>query len=157
MEYQRMVLNIMMAAVNLAMARSHGRSPRGERVMAKRQGGGASNISFIGAIRLIGMNALYPYDGPVDGLRFLSFLDSHLLPVLKPGDVLVMDNLRVHHIPEVKAKMAHAQVRLLYLPPYSPELNPIEEIWSLIKRAFRGLEARTISALSMRCITQEAS
>lgn len=133
------------AGVNLAMTRTHARAPKGERATAKRSGGHASNISLVGAVRLSGMNALYPYDGPVDGERFLSFLDNELLPTLKRGDVLVMDNLRVHHIAEVKIKVEQAGVRLLYLPPYSPELNPIEEIWSVVKRAFRSLEARTIS------------
>lgn len=134
------------AGVNLAMTRTHARAPRGERAIAKKPGGYASNISLIGAVRLSGMNALHPYDGSINGERFLSFLDSHLLPVLKPGDVLVMDNLRVHHITDVKNKMKDAQVRLLYLPPYSPELNPIEEIWSIVKRAFRDFEARTIAS-----------
>jgi transposase len=93
-----------------------------------------------------GMCALYPYDGPIDGERFLDFLDFHLLPNLRPGDVLVMDNLRVHHIKEVKERADKAEIKLLYLPPYSPELNPIEEAWSIIKRIFRSMEAKTISA-----------
>jgi transposase len=134
------------AGVNLAMTRSHARAPEGERAVARRSGGQASNISLIGAVRLSGMSALHPYDGSIDGNKFLSFLDQHLLPNLNSGDVLVMDNLRVHHIPAVKDRLTKAGVRPLYLPPYSPELNPIEEIWSVIKRIFRGLEARTIAA-----------
>jgi len=90
------------------------------------------------------MNALYPYDGPVDGERFLSFLEHHLIPTLRDGDVVVMENLRVHHIPEVERHLLSVGASPLYLPPYSPERNPIEEAWSQIKRSFDAAEARTI-------------
>jgi transposase len=134
------------AGVNLGMTMTHARAPIGERAFSVRPAGTQSNISLVGAIRSTGMCALYPYDGPVDGERFLSFLDNHLIPNLKSGDVVVMDNLRVHHISEVATRLEPVGAKALYLPPYSPEKNPIEEVWSLIKHAFRVAEARTIAA-----------
>lgn len=127
------------------MTRTHARSPVGERAAGKK-GQKQGNISMVGAIRVDEILALYPYDGAIDGVKFLSFLDEHLIPTLKPDDVIVMDNLRVHHIAEVKTRLENAGARALYLPPYSPERNPIEETWSLIKRVFRTAEARTIGA-----------
>lgn len=134
------------AGINLGMTRTHARAPVGERAFAKKAPKG-SNISLIGAVRATGMCGLYPYDGPVDGFRFLDFLDNHLIPNLKKGDVVVMDNLRVHYIDEVETKLKKVGARPLYLPPYSPERNPIEEIWSLIKNIFKAAEARTITAI----------
>ena len=103
--------------------------------------------SLVGAVRLGGICSIYPYDGPIDGFRFLDYLDHHLLPKLEEGDVVVMDNLRVHHIKEVKNRLQSVGARPLFLPPYSPEKNPIEEIWSLVKSIFRGEEARTIAEM----------
>ena len=84
------------------------------------------------------MNALYPYDGPVDGERFLSFLEHHLIPTLRDGDVVVMENLRVHHIPEVERHLLSVGASPLYLPPYSPELNPDELAWNTLKNGIVG-------------------
>ena len=134
------------AGVHLAMTRPCARAPIGKRASCYRPAARGGNISLVGAVRLSGVSALYPYDGAIDGDKFLSYLDEHLLPVLRPGDVLVMDNLRVHHIAAVKEKLTPFGVRALYLPPYSPELNPIEETWSLVKRVFQKLEARNIGA-----------
>ena len=125
------------------MTRSHARSTVGQQAICKRSAGRKSNISLVGAISAQGMRELYPYDGAIDGERFLAFLER-LLPKLKPGNVIVMDNLRVHHIAEVKGRLKAAGIGLLYLPPYSPERNPIEEAWALIKRIFRSAEANSI-------------
>lgn len=134
------------AGINLGMSRTHARAPVGERAFAKRAPKG-SNISLVGAIRTTGMCSLYPYDGPIDGFRFLDFLNHQLLPNLKHGDVVVMDNLRVHHIEAVETLLDSVGAKPLFLPPYSPERNPIEEIWSLIKNIFKAAEARTIIAM----------
>jgi transposase len=134
------------AGVHLGMTPTYARALVGQRVYAESVNRG-TNISLVGAVRLDGVNALYPYDGAVDGERFLLFLKEQLIPTLKIGDVVVMDNLRVHHIEPVKIMIEEANARLLYLPPYHPELNPIEEAWSKIKNIFRKVEARTISAL----------
>ena len=127
----------------MGMTRQYGRAPIGKRCYAQKAQPG-SNISLVGAVRLSGVCAIFPYDGPIDGHRFLDYLDRHLLPHLSEGDVVLMDNLRVHHIKEVSERLASVGARALYLPPYSPEYNPIEEVWSLIKSIFRREEARTI-------------
>jgi len=134
------------AGFHLGMTRTHGRTSVGERLYSYQPRNVGSNISLIGAVRLSGICALHPYDGSIDGERFLDFLDSKLFPTLKYGDVVVLDNLRVHHIAAAKEMAKERGIRLLYLPPYSPELNPIEETWSIIKSVFRSMEARTISA-----------
>jgi len=134
------------AGTNLGMTRTYARCLEGERAFFKWPSNRGSNISLIGAMRLEEEPILYPFDGAVDGDRFLAFLDNHLIPKLKEGDVLVMDNCRIHHIKEVAERLNKVGARALYLPPYSPELNPIEEAWSLIKAVFRSMEARTISS-----------
>lgn len=125
------------------MTREYARAPIGRRAHAHKAPK-QSNLSLIGSIRQRKTCAIYPYDGPVDGFRFLSYLEHHLLPNLNDGDVVVMDNLRVHHIAEVKEILAKAGASPLYLPPYSPERNPIEEVWSPFKQKFRSDEPRTI-------------
>lgn len=127
------------------MTRSRARSLAGKRAFYKRPACRGGNISLVGAIRLNKPPVLYPFDGAVDGERFLYFLQHHLLPTLRTGDVVVMDNCRIHHIAEVKTLLGTVGAAPLFMPPYSPELNPIEEAWSLIKATFKSLEARTVS------------
>jgi transposase len=134
------------AGTNLGMTRSHARSLEGERAFFKRPANRGGNISLVGAIRLGENPVLYPFDGAVDGERFLWFLEHHLMPTLRAGDVVIMDNCRIHHIADVKTLLSSVGASPLFMPPYSPELNPIEEAWSLIKATFKSLEARTISA-----------
>lgn len=133
------------AGTNLGMTRINARCLKGERAFFKCPSNRGGNISLVGAMRLDEEPILYPYDGAIDGERFLAFLDNHLIPRLRKDDVVVMDNCRIHHIKEVAERLNKVGARALYLPPYSPELNPIEEAWSLIKEAFRSLEARTIA------------
>ena len=128
------------------MTRSHARSLEGKRALCKRPAQRGGNISLVGAIRLDENPVLYPFDGAVDGERFLYFLEHHLAPTLRAGDVVIMDNCRIHHIADVKTLLGKVGAEPLFMPPYSPELNPIEEAWSLIKATFKSLEARTISA-----------
>jgi transposase len=134
------------AGTNLGMTRSHARSVQGKRAFYKRPAKRGGNISLVGAIRLGKSPVLYPFDGAVDGERFLYFLEHHLLPTLQTGDVVIMDNCRTHHIADVKPLLGTVGAAPLFMPPYSPELNPIEEAWSVIKATFKSLEARTISA-----------
>lgn len=134
------------AGFHLAMTRARARSPVGKRAFASIPPKG-SNISFVGAVRLAGSSVIYPYDGPIDGFRFLHYLDYQLIPKLKKDDVVVMDNLRVHHIEAVRTRLEAIGARPLFLPPYSPEKNPIEEVWSLVKNIFRADEPRTIVEL----------
>lgn len=125
------------------MERTHARAPAGARAVCKRSAGYSSNISVVGAVSLNGFEHTAAFDGSVDTERFLLFLDG-LIPKLSKGHVLVMDNVRFHHSVAVKSKLAAAEIRVLYLPPYHPELNPIEEVWSHIKTTLRSYKARTI-------------
>ncbi len=127
------------------MTRTHARSAQGERAVCKRSAAQQGNITLAGMISINAMEVLYPYDGSFDGERYVSYLREHLIPTLKWGDVLVMDNLRTHHIAVAKEMLKNAGIELIFLPPYSPDLNPIEEVWSLVKRVFRKLEAKNIS------------
>jgi transposase len=133
--------------VHLGMTPARGRAPVGERALCYVPGNRGSNISVIAAVRQGGVLAWYPQDGAIDGERFLAFLRERLVPVLRPGDVVVMDNVRFHHIPEVATVIVSAGARVLYVPPYHPELNAIEEAFSVVKGAVRRLEPRTICDL----------
>jgi transposase len=128
------------------MTRAYARAHIGKRAHAHKAPK-QSNMSLIGSIRKEETCAVYPYDGPIDGFRFLSYLEHRLLPKLSNGDVVVMDNLRVHHIAPVKEILARVGARPLYLPPYSPERNPIEEVWSPFKQKFRSAEPRNIAEI----------
>ena len=124
------------------MMRTHARSQANQRAVCKRSAKRHRNISVVGAITLSGFTHVYPFDGAVDEEKFLGYLDE-LLPKLSPEQVLVMDNVRFHHCEKVKDKIEKAKIQLIYLPPYHPELNPIEEAWSCVKRTLRSLKART--------------
>ena len=128
---------------NLNMNRTHARAPKGERAFCKKSGGYSENISVIGAVSLNGFEHVYPFSRSVDEDRFLMYLEE-LLPKLSKDHVVVMDNVRFHHCDRVKERFKEFGIKLLYLPPYHPELNPIEEAWSCIKRTLRKLKARTI-------------
>lgn len=125
------------------MSRPYARSPEGERAPAKRPGSHGGNISLTGGIKLGETPVLYPFDGAVNEERFLCFLDM-LKPTINKGDVIIMDNCRIHKTEAVKDRIESFGARPLFLPPYSPELNPIEETWSLTKGVFKSSEARTI-------------
>lgn len=132
------------AGTKLNMTRTHARSAKGQRAVCKRSAKYQTNITLAGMISPNGMEVLYPYDGSFNGERYMSYLSEHLIPVLKPGDVLVMDNVRMHHIPAAKKMLKDVGIDLIFLPPYSPDLNPIEEAWSVVKNVFRKLEAKNI-------------
>lgn len=125
------------------MTPSHARAPRGQRAVCKRSTQRGRNISIAGAIGLSGFKALYPYDGAVNTERFLDFLDK-LLPKLQKDNILVMDNVRTHHTQVVKEKINAAGLKVIYLPPYHPELNPIEEAWFVIKNMLRKCKSRNL-------------
>mgnify|MGYP002015665423 CR=1 FL=1 len=148
------------AGSHLNMTRTHARAPVGERAVCKHSAKRYSNISIVGAISLVGFKHFYPFDGSVDEERFLMFLDE-LLPKLSLESVLVMDNVRFHHCDSVKEKIEASGKRVIYLPPYHPDLNPIEEGWSCVKRTLRSLKTRTIpdylDALKSACQNVTAS
>jgi transposase len=102
---------------------------------------------MIGALSMDGIEAMMTVRGGTTAAVFLEFLDKHLVPRLHPGDVVVLDNLAAHHARGVRERIEAAGARLLYQPPYSPDLNPIELAWSKVKSGLRSLGARTVELL----------
>jgi transposase len=129
------------------MARLYGRSPYGQRCVAALPHGHWKTTTFVGALRATGMTAPMILDGPMDGLAFEAYVTQVLVPTLKPDDIVVMDNLAAHKRAEIAIAIEAAGARLLYLPPYSPDLNPIEMAFAKLKAALRKAAARSIEAL----------
>jgi transposase len=129
------------------MTRLRGRAPVGERLIAKVPHGHWKTTTLIGALGVEGMHCATVVDGAVDGDIFTAFVQEVLAPTLKPGDLVVLDNLSSHKRPAVRALIEARGAALLYLPPYSPDLNPIEMIFAKIKQALRSLACRTREAL----------
>lgn len=130
---------------NLSMTPTHAWAPSGVCAHAKRPTF-TSNLSVLGAVRLSGLCAWHGYDGAVDGDRFVDYLKNKLVPTLTVGDVVIMDNARIHKVEGVQATIEAVGARAVYLPPYSPQLNPIELVWSLLKRQLRHQAARSVAA-----------
>lgn len=129
------------------LIRTHGRSEQGERCVAFTPNGHWKILTAVAAIRLDGLTASATMACPMDGMLFQTYVDQALRPVLKAGDVVVMDNLSSHKPQRVRELIESAGATLLYLPPYSPDKNPIEPIWSKVKRLLRSIAARTIDEL----------
>ena len=129
------------------MARLRGRAPRGERCRAGVPHGHWKTTTFTGALRLTGMTAPFVYDGAMNGIVFLAYVEQVLVPTLKPGDVVIMDNLPAHKAAGVRDAIETAGASLLYLPPYSPDFNPIENAFAKLKALLRAKAERTIAAL----------
>jgi transposase len=129
------------------MARRRGRSQRGERCRASVPHGHWKMTTFTAGLRLNGMTAPLVLDGPMDGECFLAYVEQILAPTLRPGDVVVMDNLPAHRVNGVRGAIERAGAKLLYLPPYSPDFNPIEQAFSKLKAQLRKAAARTLDDL----------
>lgn len=127
--------------------RTHGRSPLGERCVADAPAGHWKTVTAVAAIRTSGLTASATLAHAMDGELFLAYVQLALVPALSPGDVVVMDDLPGHRVPKVRQSIEAAGATLLYLPPYSPDFNPIEMIWSKVKRLLRSAAARTVDAL----------
>lgn len=128
---------------NLSMTPSRGWGPRGARVNDCKPANWGENLSVIGAIRVDRVHCHQTLEGAVNGTRFVQFVEKRLCPILQLGDVVIMDNLRAHHIPAVRQAIEAEGAELLFLPPYSPDLNPIELCWSFIKNVVRRRKERT--------------
>lgn len=141
------------------LVRSHGRSDEGVRCVAFTPNGHWKVLTAVAAVRLDGLTASATMACPMDGVLFQAYVRDALVPVLRGGDVVVMDNLASHKHPSVREAIESVGARLLYLPPYSPDKNPIEPIWSKVKRLLRSTAARTVDALhdafgvAMRAVT----
>jgi len=129
------------------MARLRGRSRRGQRCRAAIPHGHWKTTTFTAGLRLDGLSAPMLLDGPMHGAAFLAYVEQVLAPELKPGDIVVMDNLPAHKVKGVRQGIEDAGASLLYLPPYSPDFNPIEMAFSKLKAALRKAAARTIDEL----------
>ena len=133
--------------VDTKMARRFGRSARGERCRASVPYGHWKTTTFTAGLRITGMTAPFVLDGPMDGECFLAYVEQILAPSLHPGDVVVIDNLPAHRVNGVKAAIERRGARLLFLPPYSPDFNPIEQAFAKLKAHLRKAAARTVDDL----------
>jgi transposase len=129
------------------MTRLRGRSKRGTRLIDKAPHGHWKTSTFIAALRHNRLTAPFTIDGAVNGKIFLAYIRRVLMPTLRKGDVVAMDNLGSHKIPGVREAIEEAGATLIYLPPYSPDLNPIEMVFSKIKAILRKKALRTVEAL----------
>ncbi|WP_091683882.1 IS630 family transposase [Methylobacterium sp. 275MFSha3.1] len=129
------------------MARTRGRSPRGERLRSPVPHGHWKTTTFVAGLRLSGVAAPFVLDGPINRDAFQAYVERVLVPELTPGDIVVMDNLGSHKGSAVRAAIEAAGARLLFLPPYSPDFNPIEMAFSKLKALLRKAAARTVEGL----------
>jgi transposase len=129
------------------MTRLYGRALRGARVVEKVPHGHWKTTTLIAALDCHGISCGLTLDGPVDGAAFESFVGQVLVPSLRPGDLVILDNLSSHKGPRVGELIRSVHANVLYLPPYSPDFNPIENAFSKIKQALRSLGLRIMDAL----------
>ncbi len=132
------------------MVRLRGRCPRGERLISHVPQGEWKTITFIAGLRHNKMTAPMVIDGAMNGPAFLAYIKQCLAPTLKPGDTVVMDNCSIHKVPGVKEAIEARGATVKYLPPYSPDLNPIELPFSKFKAYLRKFSERTVRALCRR-------
>ncbi len=135
------------AGSNLAMTRLYGRAAPGERVVDSAPQNYGENITMLATLSLSGISAPMTVSGAVDGVVFRTYVEVVLAPTLAEGDVVIMDNLGAHKVAGVRELIEARGARVIYLPPYSPDLNPIEKCWSKIKTYLRAAKARTREAL----------
>ena len=133
--------------VRTNMTRLDGRAPRGKRLVDAVPHGHWKTTTFIGALRCDAVTATGAFDGAVNGELFLAYVEQVLVPTLKPGDVVIMDNLRSHKVAGVREAIEGAGAKLMFIPPYSPDLNPIEQAIGKLKTLLRAKAIRTVDAL----------
>lgn len=132
------------------MTRLYGRAPRGRRLLAAAPFGHWKTTTFVAGLRHTGLTAPMVLDGPMTGCAFLAYVDQVLAPTLQSGDIVVMDNLPAHKTQDVRAAIAATGAQLFLLPPYSPDLNPIEMVFAKLKTLLRKDPERTIDGLWRR-------
>ena len=135
------------SGINLAMTRLYGRAPQGERVVGTVPQNYGQNVTVLAALGEHGLQAVMTVEGATDAEVFRAYVKHVLGPSLSPGDVVVLDNLGAHKAVGIQQMLARRRARLLYLPPYSPDLAPIEPCWSKVKTHLRQAKARTRQAL----------
>lgn len=127
--------------------RLRGRSRRGVRLLARVPHGHWKLLTILAAIGVNGVVTAATVDAPTDADVFGSFITNALVPALRPGQIVVMDNLAAHKISSIRKAIENAGCRLIYLPPYSPDFSPIEPMWSKLKQMLRSIAARTVAEL----------
>lgn len=130
------------AKTNMAPLRGWG--PRGQRLIGKAPHGRWRTLTFLAALRIDRIDAPCVFNGPINGQRFLAYVEQFLVPTLKPGDIVVLDNLGSHKSKAVRQAIRDAGAHRLFLPPYSPDLNPIEQLFAKLKHWLRQAQARSI-------------
>ena len=129
------------------MARRYGRCPRGERLLSAVPHGHWHTTTFVGALRHDRLTAPCVFDGPMNAECFRAYVEQCLAPTLRPGDIVVLDNLSSHKVPGIREAIEATGARVRYLPPYSPDLNPIEQFFAKLKAGLRKAAARTVDAI----------
>jgi transposase len=132
------------------MTRTHGRAPRGQRLVAKVPHGRWRTLTFLAALRADRIDAPCVIDGPINGESFLSYVEQFLVPTLTPGDIVIIDNLGSHKGKAVRRAIRAAGAKLFFLPPDSPDLNPIEQVFAKLKTLLRKADERSIVAVWTR-------
>jgi transposase len=135
------------SGVNIAMTRLWGRAPKGQRVVGSVPQNWGCNITLLAALSASGVCATMTIEGATDTEVFCAYVEQVLCPTLSAGDIVVMDNLSAHKAAAVRTLIESRGAHLIYLPPYSPDLNPIERCWSKIKTYLRAAKARTSERL----------
>jgi len=139
------------------MTRLYGRCPVGQRLVARQPQGHYQTSTLIAAVGLRGPCAPWLFEGAMDGEMFLAWVQQGLVAQLRRGDWVIMDNLATHKVVGVRETIERAGARLVYLPPYSPDFNPIENLWSKVKQSLRSLAPRTSSQLLQAAATAFAA
>lgn len=132
------------------MTRTHGRAPRGQRLVAKVPHGRWRTLTFLAALRHDRVAAPCVVDGPINGDIFRAYVEQVLVPALNPGDIVIIDNLGSHKGKAVRSAIRAAGAKLFFLPPYSPDLNPIEQLFAKLKTLLRKAAERTVEATWQR-------
>ncbi len=129
------------------MTRRYGRARRGQRVHDAAPENWGRNVTVLGSLSCQGLEAVMTVEGATDAAVFRAYVSQVLAPTLKPGDVVVMDNLGAHKVEGIRSAIEARGAALIYLPPYSPDYSPIEPCWSKLKTCLRAIKARTRDAL----------
>ena len=132
---------------NIEMTPMYGRAPRGERVVGSVPQNDGENLTVIGALTESGLQAVMTVDGVTDGEVFRAYVKQVLCPTLQAGDVVILDNLGAHKVAGIREAIESKGAEVIYLPPYSPDLNPIEQCWSKLKSAARTIGAELVRPL----------
>lgn len=135
------------SGVNTKMARLRGRCRRGQRLVASVPHGHWKTLTFTAALRHDRIEAPMLLDGAMDGAAFLVYVRAFLVPTLKPGDIVIADNLKVHKVKGAREAIEEAKAELWFLPPYSPDLNPIEQMFAKLKALLRKAAERSVDGL----------